>query len=297
MPRTSNVQNPSLILKMALLGLAVTTSMTIAPLALAADKSTAKSQYNGPKLHTIKRHQNVITMESTPRTAEYSPRRELRTNHDHRSDQGRRDNHQRDRNNRDSGHRDSGHRDSGHRSDRNYRDRDRRHRDRNYRDRDHGSRTNWRDQRRHNDWNRRNRNRSWDSYNRRDRWSEWDRRWERRSRRWDSRWGRYDRGQYRNYYNPSGYRSAYNSTIGINFTFGQTGYSRYRWASTPYSFYRPGNWSYASYRSATTCERIMVEANHYDHVEIISVKQCYNPMEGYYIIQGSERVVDCIMKD
>jgi len=37
----------------------------------------------------------------------------------------------------------------------------------------------------------------------------------------------------------------------------------------------------------------LVEANHHGHTELISVKECYNPWDGYYIIQGSERIEDC----
>jgi hypothetical protein len=41
----------------------------------------------------------------------------------------------------------------------------------------------------------------------------------------------------------------------------------------------------------------LVEANHHGHIELISVKECYNPWDGYYIIQGSERIVDCPYSD
>ena len=91
----------------------------------------------------------------------------------------------------------------------------------------------------------------------------------------------------------NGYRSHYRSSIGINFTFGQPGYSRYRWASSPYSFYQPRYSSYSSYRSSTWCERIVIEANHRGHRELISVKQCSNPYDGTYMIQGSEQIVNC----
>lgn len=134
-----------------------------------------------------------------------------------------------------------------------------------------------------------------------DRWQERRRReWRNRNRGWNDSYYRptaryWDYNRYRNYYNPRGYRNHYRSSIGIDFIFGNNGYSRYRWASNPYSLYRPGyGWSYYDYRAQTTCERILVDAHHYDHTEIVSVKQCYNPYDGYYIIQGSERIVDCI---
>ena len=144
-----------------------------------------------------------------------------------------------------------------------------------------------------------------DQHNRRDRRHERVNRHNRRHDRYERRQHRRDhrrRNSYSNYgynnygYN-SGYRTNYRSSLGINFIFGTPGYSSYRWASNPYSFYQPGNWSYSNYRSSVNCQRITVEANHYDHIEIISVKQCYNPIDGYYIIQGSERIVDCIYKD
>lgn len=88
-----------------------------------------------------------------------------------------------------------------------------------------------------------------------------------------------------------GYQSNYRSRLGINFFFGTPGYSRYRWASSPYAFYRPSYTSYSAYRTRTSCERILVEANYRGHIELISVKECYNPWDGYYIIEGSERFV------
>lgn len=144
---------------------------------------------------------------------------------------------------------------------------------------------------------------------RRDRWDRYTRRHDRSNDyyRQGYRRNNYRRNHFHDSYNPynnytrrynsRGYHTRYRSSLGINFFFGLPNFSSYRWASTPYSFYQPGHWSYASYRSSVQCSRIMVEANHYDHIEIISVKECYNPLDGYYIIQGSERVVDCIRKD
>lgn len=116
-----------------------------------------------------------------------------------------------------------------------------------------------------------------------------------RNHRYYGSHNRYNQGHNYSYnrHRNNHYRTNYRSNLGINFFFGSPGYSSYRWASSPYSFYQPGNWSYSSYRSSTTCSRILVNANHYDHTEQVSVKQCYNPIDGYYIIQGSERVVNC----
>jgi len=91
----------------------------------------------------------------------------------------------------------------------------------------------------------------------------------------------------------NGYRLHYRSSIGINFSFGQPGYSRYRWASSPYSFYQPRYSSYWAYKATTFCERVLIEANHQGHRELISVQQCSNPYDGTYIIQGSEQIVNC----
>lgn len=95
---------------------------------------------------------------------------------------------------------------------------------------------------------------------------------------------RHYRGHNRHY-------SPYRSNVGISFSFGNSGYSPYRWASSQHSFYRPGRVSFAGYTSGTRCERIIVDGFHYGTLRPISVKQCYNPWDGYYIIQGSERVV------
>ena len=103
----------------------------------------------------------------------------------------------------------------------------------------------------------------------------------------------YNNYGHNSYYGNQGYRTNYRSSLGINFVFGNPGYSNHRWASSPYSFYQPGNWSYSNYYNSVSCQRITVQANHHGHSELISVNQCYNPIDGYYIIQGSERIIDC----
>lgn len=88
----------------------------------------------------------------------------------------------------------------------------------------------------------------------------------------------------------SGFYSPYRGLSGISFSFGTPGFSSYRWASSPYSLYRPGRLSYASYSSGTSCQRVIVDGFQYGTLRPVSVKRCYNPWDGYYIIQGSERV-------
>lgn len=88
----------------------------------------------------------------------------------------------------------------------------------------------------------------------------------------------------------AGFYSPYRSNLGISFSFGSPGYSSYRWARSPYAFYRPGRLSYASYSAGTRCQRVIVDGFQYGTLRPISVKQCYNPWDGYYIIQGSERI-------
>lgn len=83
----------------------------------------------------------------------------------------------------------------------------------------------------------------------------------------------------------------YRSNIGISFSFGNAGYSPYRWATSPYSLYRPGRMSYASYSGATRCHRVILDGWYHGRPAPVSVKQCYNPFDGSYIIQGSERLV------
>ncbi len=113
-----------------------------------------------------------------------------------------------------------------------------------------------------------------------------------------------NRNTYGDYYSPfrrisslsygnRGYYSPYRSNIGISFNFGSPGYSRYRWSHSPYSFYRSSYGSYGYYQTSTTCRRITVEGWHHGHRELVSVKQCSNPWDGTYIVQGSERVIDC----
>lgn len=108
----------------------------------------------------------------------------------------------------------------------------------------------------------------------------------------------------RDYYRPArhywrharrhgGYYSPYRSRVGISFHFGSPGYSRYRWAPAAHSFYRPIYGSYSGYKNRTSCRRITVEGWHHGHRELVSVKQCSNPWDGTYIVQGSERVIDC----
>jgi|GEM_PF-2260053 len=149
----------------------------------------------------------------------------------------------------------------------------------NYR-RDHNRRDNYRRDRNRRDNYRRDRNRR-------------DYRRDNRRRDYRRNYG-YNNYGHSNYgYGRNGYRTNYRSSLGINFVFGNPGYSSYRWASTPYSFYQPGNWSYSNYYNSVSCQRINVMANHHGHSELISVNQCYNPIDGYYIIQGSERIIDC----
>lgn len=88
-----------------------------------------------------------------------------------------------------------------------------------------------------------------------------------------------------------GYRTSYRSNRGISFHFGSPGYSRYRWSPAAYSFYRPAYGSYGYYQRSTVCHRINVEGWHHGRPALVSVKQCSNPWDGSYIVQGSERLV------
>ncbi len=108
-----------------------------------------------------------------------------------------------------------------------------------------------------------------------------------------------DFGLHRTNYNPrrrghgyrhNGFSSGYRSGLGISFSFGSPGYSSYRWAPSNYGFYRPGRVSYASYRNRTRCDRVIVDGLHYGTIRPVSVTQCYNPWDGYYIVQGTERI-------
>ena len=90
-----------------------------------------------------------------------------------------------------------------------------------------------------------------------------------------------------------GYRSSYRSGLGISFHLGSPGYSRFRWASSPHSFYRASYGGYGAYQRRTTCRRVTIDGWHHGHRELVSVKQCSNPWDGTYIVQGSERVIAC----
>jgi hypothetical protein len=79
--------------------------------------------------------------------------------------------------------------------------------------------------------------------------------------------------------------------LGISFNFGSPGFSSYRWAPAAHSFYRPSYGSYGYYQQRTSCRRIIVEGWYYGRPELVSVKQCSNPWDGSFIIQGSERLV------
>lgn len=91
--------------------------------------------------------------------------------------------------------------------------------------------------------------------------------------------------------NNRGYRTNYRSNLGISFHFGTPGYSAHRWASSPYFGYRRSYGSFGHYQSRTRCQRIILEGWHYGHRKLISVKECSNPWDGRYIVQGSERLV------
>ena len=93
-----------------------------------------------------------------------------------------------------------------------------------------------------------------------------------------------------NGFRQNGYRSNYRSGLGISFSFGSPGYSSYRWAPSNYGFYRPGRISYASYTAGTRCDRVIIDGFQYGTLRPVSVTQCYNPWDGYYIVQGSERI-------
>lgn len=86
-------------------------------------------------------------------------------------------------------------------------------------------------------------------------------------------------------------RPRYRSNLGISFIFGNAGHSRHRWAASPFAFYSSGYGSYNHYTRNTFCQRVIVEGFHHGRLTPISVKQCSNPWDGTYIIQGSERLV------
>ena len=83
----------------------------------------------------------------------------------------------------------------------------------------------------------------------------------------------------------------YRSSLGISFSFGSPGYSRYRWSQSPFSLYRSSYGSFGAYQTRTICNRVTLEGRHYGRPALISVKQCSNPWDGTYIIQGSERLL------
>jgi len=87
--------------------------------------------------------------------------------------------------------------------------------------------------------------------------------------------------------------SPYRSSIGISFNIGGGGYNHRRWSPSAYSFYQPSYGSYGAYRSQTVCRRVQRTAWHHGHQELISVKECSNPWNGTYVVQGSERIIDC----
>ena len=88
-----------------------------------------------------------------------------------------------------------------------------------------------------------------------------------------------------------GFFTPYRSSIGINFGFGTPGFSQYRWARSPYSLYQSSYGSYGAYQSRTVCHRVTLQGWHRGHRVPISVKQCSNPWDGSYIVQGSERLL------
>lgn len=122
----------------------------------------------------------------------------------------------------------------------------------------------------------------------------------RRQRRWERRRDRHQSSHYSPWSNHGGWgnrnrhRNNYTSRVGISFNFGNDGYSRRRWSRSPHAFYNSSYGSYNTYSNQTYCERVLVQARHHGHYETVSVKQCSNPWDGTYIIQGSERVVNCL---
>ena len=129
----------------------------------------------------------------------------------------------------------------------------------------------------------------------RDRYSDRHRYRYRHANRYDryyTPWRRHRHHSHRHYRN-NRYFNPYRSNLGISFHIGSTDYSRYRWAPSLYSFYTPTYGSYGYYQSQTHCRRIKTEAWHHGHRELVSVKVCSNPWDGEYVVQGSERIIDC----
>lgn len=89
-----------------------------------------------------------------------------------------------------------------------------------------------------------------------------------------------------------GFSTPYRSSLGISFSFGSPGYSRYRWSPSAYSLYRPSYGTYGSYQTRTSCRNVVLDGLHYGRPALISVKECSNPWDGSYIVQGSERIID-----
>ncbi len=145
-------------------------------------------------------------------------------------------------------------------------------------------------------YDRRDRHNRYDRYSRHDRYDRYD---DRRDRRWDRyhdyrsrHYTPYNRYRYHTNYTNRHY-TPYRSRIGISFSFGNSNYSRYRWAPSNYSFYQPTYGSYGYYQSRTHCRRVTTEGWHHGHRELVSVQLCSNPWDGEYIVQGSERVINC----
>lgn len=88
-----------------------------------------------------------------------------------------------------------------------------------------------------------------------------------------------------------GHYRPYRSKVGISFSFGNSGYSPYRWAPSNYGFYRPSRVSISGYQRTTQCHRVIRSGWHHGRPVPISVRECYNPYDGYYIVQGSETLV------
>ena len=88
-----------------------------------------------------------------------------------------------------------------------------------------------------------------------------------------------------------GFHTPYRSRLGISFHLGTLGFSQYRWSKSPFSLYQPSYGSYGFYQASTICHRVTLQGWHRGHRVPISVKQCSNPWDGSYIIQGSERLL------
>lgn len=88
-----------------------------------------------------------------------------------------------------------------------------------------------------------------------------------------------------------GFSNSYRSGIGISFSIGSSSYSPYRWAPTNYGLYSPSYGSYSSYQARTSCDRVTLQGYRYGSRALVSVTECYNPWNGRYIVQGSERLI------